>query len=138
MQLKPTHAWHDVFLKSRFFLLWGFVAILFIAAYFLSILLIAAKAFALFAAGITLLDYTLLFLIRKKLYIRRVLNEHLSNGDFNPVQLRLSNLYPIPLQLEIIDELPEQFQKRDFLIHKDIPGQSKTVLQYQSRPTQRV
>ncbi len=137
MQLKPTHAWHDVFLKSRFFLLWGFVAVWFIAAYFLPILLIAAKALALFAAGITLLDYALLFLIRKKLYIRRVLNEHLSNGDLNPVQLRLSNLYPIPLQLEIIDELPEQFQKRDFLIHKDIPAQSKTVLQYQLRPTQR-
>ena len=43
--------------------------------------------------------------------------ERLSNGDDNPIHIHFENRYSIPVNLNIIDEIPHQFQKRDVNFH---------------------
>ena len=45
---------------------------------------------------------------------RRALSDRMSNGDSNPVVMHVENGYPFPVSLRIIDELPDQFQLRNF------------------------
>jgi len=65
------------------------------------------------------------------------LPDRLSNGDNNIIHIRLKNNYPLPVTLEIIDEIPFQFQKRDFLMQVRMNGGEKTEIEYSLRPTER-
>ena len=47
-----------------------------------------------------------------------MLPERLSNGDENRVSLNLVNNYPFVAHLSLIEELPFQFQKRDFIFYQ--------------------
>ncbi|TRX72354.1 DUF58 domain-containing protein [Carboxylicivirga sp. M1479] len=80
----------------------------------------------------------LLFVKPKGTFVaKRRLDERFSNGDDNTVQLELSNKFPFPVKITIIDELPHQFQKRDFELSMRLkPGQTKTI-DYSLRPVTR-
>src|SRR5690606_21880432 len=61
----------------------------------------------------------------------------LSNGDENEIGISLSNSYLFQVRLKILDEIPHQFQKRDFQIVTVIgPGMEK-YFKYKLRPTER-
>ncbi len=51
---------------------------------------------------------------------KRVLSEKLSNGDENQIEVILESRYPFIIHTEVIDELPVQFQVRDFLLEAEI------------------
>src|SRR5690625_6170841 len=71
------------------------------------------------------------FFTGKNFKSQRVLPEKFSNSDENPVEISLENKYAFLVHLEIIDELPLQFQKRDFLLkHKILPKQKRKVFYY--------
>ena len=55
------------------------------------------------------------------------------------IQLRIEihNWYTFPIQAKIMDEIPEQFQVRDFNISKKLKSSSTTDLEYELRPTTR-
>jgi len=61
----------------------------------------------------------------------------LSLGSNNKMHLTLFNHSPIPLYLKLIDEQPEQFQNRDFLIRLMIKSKEKQSLFYLVYPTSR-
>ena len=67
----------------------------------------------------------------------RILPDKLSNGDENIIRLYLKNNYPIPVFLDIIDEIPFQFQRRDFLIQMKLGENEKKSVEYTLFPTQR-
>lgn len=82
-------------------------------------------------------DALLVFASKGKIQGHRILPDKLSNGDENPVQLQITNGYLFPVKVKIIDEIPFQFQKRDFgLVSKLSSGEDK-FFQYQLRPTER-
>lgn len=77
-------------------------------------------------------------LYRKKgLQGERILPEKFSNSDLNSVSILLQNQYSFKIQVAIIDELPVQFQKRDFLKNLSIPGKNKSTFTYEVRPVAR-
>jgi uncharacterized protein (DUF58 family) len=86
---------------------------------------------------LTFLDTLILFTTKKGLKGSRHLPEKFSNGDQNPIQLTLENFYTFPVYAQIIDEIPEQFQVRNFKINRKLSASSKTELQYELRPTER-
>ena len=49
-----------------------------------------------------------------KFSAERILPEKFSNSDANQVLVNCINSYNFPIEISIIDEIPEQFQKRDF------------------------
>lgn len=82
------------------------------------------------------LDILLLYL-SKGIDASRKTPEKLSNGDLNPVQITIKNGYTFPVSVKIIDEIPFQFQVRDFKIIKTIPASTQKELGYDLRPTER-
>ena len=65
------------------------------------------------------------------------MRDRFSNGDDNKVTLIIKNRYPFRAAVKIIDEIPVQFQKRDFLIAATIDGNSQQSLEYILRPKER-
>lgn len=88
-------------------------------------------------AALVLLDFTLLFHPGNSITAKRETPEKLSNGDDNPIILALVSRYRNPLFLKIIDEIPYQFQERNFLIETFLkPGEEKKFT-YHLKPTVR-
>jgi len=83
------------------------------------------------------LDIMLLYLARTGLEAERITPEKLSNGDLNPITINLKNHYTFPISVKIIDEIPFQFQIRDFKIVKTIKAASQKEIGYDLRPTER-
>ena len=82
------------------------------------------------------LDILLLY-ISKGIEASRKTPEKLSNGDLNPIQITIKNHYTFPVSVKIIDEIPFQFQIRDFKIIKTIPASTQKEIGYDLRPTER-
>ncbi len=68
---------------------------------------------------------------------KRILPEKFSNSDPNEVNIQLDNRYTFKIELLIIDELPIQFQKRDFDKTIFIKGKQLKTFQYTVRPVER-
>jgi uncharacterized protein (DUF58 family) len=58
-------------------------------------------------------------------------------GDPNPVRIRIENQGRTALRLELYDELPVQFQVRDFEMRIRLEAGETRTLRYELRPTQR-
>ena len=86
----------------------------------------------------TICDLLLLFANKDGVQLNRTVNhQKLSNGDDNVVFLHLKNNYSFTVTVEVIDELPEQFQLRNFKSQKKIlPAESKKIT-YTLRPVSR-
>lgn len=127
----------SLFLSQRLFLIiLGFI-IAFVFSYLFSPLFILLKfLFLLFILAI-IADIMLLYLVNEGVNAQRILPEKFSNGDENPVSITFKNLYKFPIHLNVIDEIPFQFQIRDFLFKVNLkPAETKDYL-YTLRPTKR-
>ena len=82
-------------------------------------------------------DILLLFYVKIGIEATRILPERLSNGDENSVKISIKNFYVFAIHTKIIDEIPIQFQIRNFEIIKKINPLSEISQQYFLRPTQR-
>ena len=86
---------------------------------------------------VTVIDVFVLYYSKKGIETKRILPDRLSNGDDNSIRITLKNNYPIPVILNIIDEIPFQFQKRDFLIQVRLSETEEKEISYTLRPTVR-
>ena len=85
----------------------------------------------------TLIDIIILFAAKNPIEALRETPEKLSNGDENEIIVRIKNKYTFPIYSRIIDEIPHQFQVRNFNIYRKIAAQSKDDFKYFLRPTER-
>ncbi len=83
------------------------------------------------------IDYILLFITSKKINCTRNSSSLLSNGDANELYIHIQNNYPFIVHANIIDEIPFQFQQRDFLITKKIAPNSAIQFSYTLTPHER-
>lgn len=83
------------------------------------------------------IDILLLYTIKTGLEAERITPEKLSNGDLNPIKITLKNHYNFSIFIKIIDEIPFQFQVRDFKILKKINAATQKEINYELRPTER-
>lgn len=82
-------------------------------------------------------DLLMLFRNSKGISAKRMLPERMSNGDENPVLISITNQYRFHISATVLDELPEQFQERDFQLTITLePGGSENRT-YHLRPTER-
>jgi len=129
-------------IRSLFFstLFWGiFVGLVasFLLAYVFPSLFGFAKLLTVIALLLVLIDIVLLFKPNAGFFSRRDVPDRLSNGDPNPITLYLENRYPFKTRVEVIDEIPYQFQKRDVLFEAQLVPNETQLLRYELRPTKR-
>ncbi len=127
----------SIYLNNRlFFILMGFM-ILFGIAFIFPFLYNAALYLLLFLGILTGLDILFLYIHPQGITASRTTPEKLSNGDENPVNIHIYNHYGISIICTVIDEIPYQFQVRDFNICKTLSSHEQVNLQYHLRPTER-
>lgn len=125
-----------IYLTFRFFLVAMILVALFILSYIYSGLLSITTILFFIAVGLVAIDLILLFK-QKGMLASRVLPEKLSNGDDNPIEITLQNNYNFKADLVLIDELPFQYQKRDFEIKTQLKKHDKKKITYTLRPLER-
>jgi uncharacterized protein (DUF58 family) len=111
--------------------------VLFGLSYFVPILFNIAQISILILLAFFLLDVLIVFIGRNKLEAERVMPDKFSNGDKNQIDVRLNNNYNIAINIEIIDEIPEQFQVRDFKLKERLASRKSKTISYQLRPFER-
>ncbi len=94
-------------------------------------------ALAVFAL-LLLIDGWLLFRATPSVFFaRREVPDRLSNGDENTVTIFLESRYRFRAPVEVIDEIPVQFQRRDVLFQASLTPHESQLIRYQLRPTRR-
>lgn len=84
-----------------------------------------------------LLDIISVYRQRKGIVAQRNTPDRLSNGDINTISITVTNRYPFPAKIRIIEEVPFQFQKRDLSFRTTLKTNKTEVFYYDLRPTQR-
>jgi len=127
----------DLFLTNRFYMVMVGCILFFIVSFFFPALgeipKICFQAFLV----LIFLDYLFLFFSGKKPSAKRIISERLSNGDENKIELRIKNEFSFPVNMQIIDELPEQFQIRDFKRKAYFKSKEQQKFVYTLRPIER-
>jgi uncharacterized protein (DUF58 family) len=122
--------------QSFFYILMGIGGLFFIS-FFVKWLFGVSVVLLLLFLLVTVVDIFALYSGRKGLEAYRQLPDRLSNGDDNIICIQLTNNYPIPVFVDVIDEIPFQFQIRDFLHRLRLEIHQKREVVYYIRPTQR-
>ena len=86
---------------------------------------------------LTIVDIFILYKTKNAIEVERFLPERLSNGDENKISLTLKNQYPFVTHLSLIEELPYQFQKRDFFFNQQLQKNEEKSIHYNLKPTER-
>ena len=113
------------------------IILLFTVAYFFPALYHAVWYALYVLIAFVCIDILLLFGSNKKVIGIRNMSEKLSNGDENEIHIALNNQFTFPVYLKIIDEIPFQFQQRNFEVKRKIKALAKDDYRYFLRPTER-
>lgn len=124
------------YLTFRFFVVAMILVALFILAYIYPGLLSIVTILFFVAIGLVVVDLILLYK-QKGIIASRILPEKLSNGDDNPIEISLQNNYNFTADLQLIDEMPFQYQKRDFEINTQLKKHNQKKITYTLRPLER-
>lgn len=127
----------NLYINTRFFFALIAVGILYVFAFFFPWVMGVAHMALLLCFLAAMVEALLIFNQKKGISAQRILPEKLSNGDENPVKIDIKNNYGFTIQVNVIDEIPFQFQKRDFLIEKKIEPGKNTFFQYILEPKER-
>ena len=131
------HFYNTLFLNNRFFYFLGTVAVLFVVGFFVPIFFEVSKVLLFIVTILVFVDIFLLYNIKKGVSLDRLLPERLSNGDLNKVTLKIQNNYKFTNHVSIIEELPFQFQKRDFIFPLVIHPKEEKTIYYDLKPSER-
>ena len=126
----------SLFLNNRFFLSIALVSSSYVLGYFYSSIQ-AIGDILLIILGVSSIADLLLLYSKDGIKAERLLPKKLSNGDDNEIYITCSNQYNFPVSLAIIDEIPIQFQVRDFKIKSTLDPNGSKKLNYVLRPTDR-
>jgi uncharacterized protein (DUF58 family) len=127
----------SLYFTNRLFIILIAIALLFVVSFIFSWLFPIVKLILLASGIIAVVDIFILYKQGQRIEGKRIIGDKLSNGDNNEVKIGVTNNSNFDLTLYIIDELPEQFQKRNFLYKVKTPAGATKTLSYFLRPVKR-
>ncbi|KIC65120.1 DUF58 domain-containing protein [Chryseobacterium taiwanense] len=127
----------NLYINTRFFFTLIGVGMIYVFAFFFPFLMILAHTLLLICFLAVMVDYLFVFNKKEGVQSQRILPEKLSNGDENPVKIDIKNNYRFKIYVKVIDEIPFQFQKRDFMIEKSIDTGRNSFFEYILEPKER-
>ncbi len=127
----------SIYITWQVYAIAAIVSAIFVLSFFIPELAWIGKV--LFYAFIILLstEFLLLYLPGRKIDAYRILPEKLSNGDENDIYITVVNRYFNIIAIEVIDEIPIQFQVRNILFKLWLKSGQSQRIHYQLRPTKR-
>ncbi|MFT4661589.1 MAG: hypothetical protein ACI8XB_001867 [Patiriisocius sp.] len=127
----------DIFIGKRFLLYSGVVILCFALSYALTILFPIAQGLLILYIILMIADLTVIFNAGISLRANRIMPEVLSLGDDNPVEIEIKNDSEVDLKVDLIDELPHQFQTRNLSFEFDLAAQESKTVKHDLRPLTR-
>lgn len=127
----------SLYIHKQFYIYLAVISVCFLVSHWIGILYPVAWILVILLVVLLLTDLLLLYRFKNAITARRILPEKLSNSDENPIPLTLSNHYPFQVQIDVIDELPIQFQKRDFSYKTNLNPNEHHDFNYDVRPVER-
>jgi uncharacterized protein (DUF58 family) len=127
----------QLYINNFFFYLLISIVALFCVAFIFPFLYNAIWYLLYLLLGFLALDFIILFVTKNGVEAQRTIPEKLSNGDENQIIVSIKNFYTFSIYTKIIDEIPYQFQIRNFEIKRKIKNASTDDFQYFLRPTER-
>jgi len=125
-----------MFLPARFYYAAMVVIVVLASGQLWSPLFNVGAALLVLLALLLVVDIALLW-TRRGITASRHCSSRFSNGDENPVSLQVENNYPFAVKLNIIDEIPHIFQRRDVNFSLRLKARENGTVDYTLRPTKR-
>ncbi len=126
-----------LYLNHLFFYGLAFIGAVFFVSFFVQWLFAVAGWLLLIWFFVTMTDIFILYVVKNGLEAIRNTPERLSNGDENVIRISLNNRYSFRASVEVIDEIPFQFQNRNFQYKTKLNSRSTQVFEYQLNPKTR-
>ena len=127
----------NLYIHERFYIYISAIAAVFLVSFWIPILFVIAWYLVTILAVLFISDVYLLFNSKKGILARRILTQKFSNSDNNPIPITIKNNYNFNVEVKVIDELPEQFQKRDFEQVSTINPSNVWEFEYSVKPVER-
>jgi uncharacterized protein (DUF58 family) len=126
-----------LYFNNKFYLTTIAVVGLFVLGFFFDTVFMLAGISLLALIVVVLADIITLFVPKNPINAHRKSMEKMSNGDENHIHLNVESKYPFIVDLSIIDEVPFQFQIRDFDKRKSLSKGESVSIKYKLRPVER-
>lgn len=127
----------SLYLHKAFFVYLASASVCFLLSFWIPFLYPIAWVLVLIIALLFVVDLIILYRYNNAISASRLLPDKFSNSDSNTVPISLTNHYPFKIELDIIDELPIQFQKRDFSYQSTVNPNQNIDFNYSVRPVDR-
>jgi len=125
------------YLNNIVYYIAGSAAVVFVISYFQPALFRIGGLILLLLVIAVMVDTILAYSRKKGIRAERILPERFSIGDDNKVHIRLTNNYGFPVRTSIIDELPVQFQERNWIRKATLGRDEPSLLEYTLKPLTR-
>jgi len=128
----------NTYINLRFYLVCTVIILLFVTGFYYDPFFLIAKICLLALAVAVIADLFLLFFTGRELVLLvRETPERFSNGDDNTISIYIKNNHYFPFRATVIDEIPVQFQIRDYCMPLYLKPHEEKVLKYALRPVRR-
>ncbi len=125
-----------MFLARRFYIALSVVVLVLASGYLWSPMFFVGRLLLLLFVLVVIADVVLLWR-RRGVQAFRQLSDRFSNGDENVVRVRVESNYRFPISVEVFDEIPFIFQRRDICFRAQIDKEGSKTIRYTLRPTRR-
>lgn len=106
----------NFYLTSRFYILTGVIVALFGFSFYFEGIFVFTQILLLLLAIATTADTYILFSQKNKISCKRSIGKVFSLNDKNKVKINLHSMFGFALSIELMDEVPYQFQMRKFVL----------------------
>ena len=127
----------SLYIHKQFYFYLAIASISFLLSFWVKLMYPIAWIVTLIITILFFVDLLLLYRFKKTITARRLLPDKFSNGDENTVPITIENQYPFQVSINVIDELPLQFQKRNFSYKTNLEPQQIHDFSYNVRPIER-
>lgn len=127
----------DLYLTNLFFYIFGAIIAIFVASFVVPIFFSIAQALLVISVAVFVVDLMLVFHPQASIKCERILPKVFSLNDENLIRITLYNDYSLPLNLTIIDEIPDQFEKRNFMETLQLEPYQEHEISYKLTPKSR-
>ena len=125
-----------MFLTRRFYIVIIAIIGVIAAGYWLPPLFVVGKVLLALFLALVLTETAMLYW-RRGITARRSCSDRFSNGDDNVVRVHLANTFPYKVRVEVIDEIPFVFQRRDICFKASMEAKGNTTIEYRLQPKER-
>lgn len=127
----------SLYIHNRFFSYISVFSALFLISFWLPVIYNATWLLVWLFLITMCIDLVILYRFKNGFSSKRIVSDKLSNSDENEIAITLENKYPFQVFVSLIDELPTQFQKRDFDYKTSLQSAEKSTFTYSVRPVER-